>query len=327
MVNLSPKELKAIARIRGIKGYKSMSEDELLSALNSPKPVKKSEKSFDDTKPKINFSKAKIEKMRKEFNESRNKFSKSKINEIRRNLYEIENEKNLFASKIKKIRRNLLELEENLFKPKNYYDYDDTEYKGIRDVKDLFDLSINEDCYKPITTNGAFNNNYIQYESKGNKDKILTPSEYLDMIRPYLSDITNDHKTQGECRIHSGNTITEHKTQGECKIHLTMVINFISSKDSDETRTMHAKSNNVEIMMGSETDETIKELFKSALQRYQEGLKESMRGSEFIFDIVDALYYDLNEISLSRGGSYVDSPKWLKKKKATRTATSVFNTF
>ena len=59
-------------------------------------------------------------------------------------------------------------------------------------------MSIDEDSYKPIITNGAFNNNYIPYESTGNKDKILTPSEYLDMIRPYLSDIINDHKTQGE---------------------------------------------------------------------------------------------------------------------------------
>ena len=38
------------------------------------------------------------------------------------------------------------------------------------------------------------------------------------MIRPYLSDIINDRKTQGEWRIHSGNTITEHKTQSEWKI-------------------------------------------------------------------------------------------------------------
>ena len=129
-------------------------------------------------------------------------------------------------------------------------------------------MSFDEDYYKSIITNGAFNNNYIQYESKGNKDKILTPSEYLDMIRPYLSDVINDHKTQGEWRIHSGNTITEHKTQGEWEIHLTMAINCISSKDSDETHTMHTKSNNIEIMMGSETDEIIKELFKSILQRY-----------------------------------------------------------
>ena len=47
----------------------------------------------------------------------------------------------------------------------------------------------------------------------------------------------------------------KHITQSEWKIQLTMAINFISSKDSEGTRTMHTKSNNVEIMMGSETDE------------------------------------------------------------------------
>ena len=67
--------------------------------------------------------------------------------------------------------------------------------------------------------------------------------------------------------------------------------------------------------MGSETDDIIEELFKSFLQKYQEELEESMRGSEFTFDSVDALYYNLNKVSLSRGRSYIDSPKWLKNKK------------
>ena len=88
-----------------------------------------------------------------------------------------------------------------------------------------------------------------------------------------------------------------------------MAINFISSKDSDETRTMHKKSNNVEIMVGNETNEIIENLFKSSLQKYQEGLEESMRGSEFVYDSVDVLYYNLNKVSLSRGGSYIDFPK------------------
>ena len=113
-------------------------------------------------------------------------------------------------------------------------------------------------------------------------------------------------------------TITEYKTQGEWKVRLTIAINFISSKeDSDETRTMHTQSDNIEMMMGSETDEITEELFKSLLQRYQAGLVESMRGSEFISDNVDALCYNLNKISLSRGGSYIDSLEWLKNKKAT----------
>ena len=127
------------------------------------------------------------------------------------------------------------------------------------------------------------------------------------MIKPYLSDIINDHKTHVLVRYHSGNKTWVDETSNEWKIQLTMTINFISSKDSDETRTMHTKSNNGEIMMGRE----------SFLQKYEEGLKESMRGSEFAYDSVDALYYNLNKVSLSRSGSYVDSPKWLKNKKAT----------
>ena len=96
-----------------------------------------------------------------------------------------------------------------------------------------------------------------------------------------------------------------------------MAINFFSAKDSEETRIMYSPSDNIEIMMGSERDEIIEELFKSLLQRYQEGLVESIRGNEFIFDSVNSLYYKLHKISLNKGGSYIDSPRWLKNKKAT----------
>ena len=135
-------------------------------------------------------------------NELRHKFSKSKINEIRRNLYEIENEKNLFAPKIEEIKKNPLKLENYLYKPNMYYDYHDIEYKDIRNVRSLFDLSIDEDYYKPIITNGAFNNNYVQYESMEDKDKNLSVKEYIDVIRTYLSDIINNHKAQEKWRIH-----------------------------------------------------------------------------------------------------------------------------
>ena len=116
---------------------------------------------------------------------------------------------------------------------KIYYDYDDIEYKGIRDIKRLFDLSI-EDYYEPIKTNNAFNSNYIEFESKRNKNKSFSIEEYLNMIRPCLIDIINDHKTLGEWKIHSGNTIVDYKTHGKWKIQLVMVTSFISSKDSNE---------------------------------------------------------------------------------------------
>ena len=74
---------------------------------------------------------------------------------------------------------------------------------------------------------------------------------------------------------------------------------------------MYTKSNNVEFMMGSKTDEIIKDIF---LQKYQEELEESMRGCDFVYDSIDASYYDLNKVSLSRGGSYIDSLNWLQDK-------------
>ena len=42
-----------------------------------------------------------------------------------------------------------------------------------------------------------------------------------------------------------------------------------------------------------------------------------MRGSDFIFDSVQLLYYKCHKINFKRGGSYNDSPDWIKKKKAT----------
>ena len=80
---------------------------------------------------------------------------------------------------------------------------------------------------------------------------------------------------------------------------------------------MHTRSDNKEIMNGSDTDEVIEELSESFLQKYEENLPEKMEGSDFEFDRVDFLYYDFNKISLNRGGSHIDSTKWIKNKKST----------
>ena len=54
---------------------------------------------------------------------------------------------------------------------------------------------------------------------------------------------------------------------------------------------MHTKSNNIEIMIGNETNEFIKTLFESLLQRHYQELEKSTKGSESIFDSLDLLYY------------------------------------
>ena len=57
--------------------------------------------------------------------------------------------------------------------------------------------------------------------------------------------------------------------------------------------------------------------FLNLFTKISRRLEESMRGSEFFYDGVDVLYYNLNKVSLSRSGSYIDSPKWVKNKGAT----------
>ena len=69
-------------------------------------------------------------------------------------------------------------------------------------------------------------------------------------------------------------------------------------------------------MISDEADEVIKKLFDSLKNRYQNNL-ESIRGSEFVFDHVQLLYYKCYKINVNRGGSYIDSPDWIENKKAT----------
>ena len=61
---------------------------------------------------------------------------------------------------------------------------------------------------------------------------------------------------------------------------------FGKCKDSNETRTIHSKSDNIEIMIVNETDKVIQERFNSLLQKYQKSLEESMKGIVFAFDSV-----------------------------------------
>ena len=107
-------------------------------------------------------------------------------------------------------------------------------------MRDLFKLSVNEYYYKPKLTKSGYDNNYTQYESKG--DRILSIQEYLTLIEKYLRELIN-----------------QYKNEDEWKIQLIAEINFMSLKPgSDETRVMYTRSDNEEFMSGSDTDEVIK---------------------------------------------------------------------
>ena len=270
---------------RKLKNYKRKSNDQLLPAIKKKKQT-----------PKQPKNKKRIDSIREDLKNLSYKLSKSELKEIKNNLYNIEKTKKFDS---KKTNKRLNELEKKLLKLEKYRDHDDYEYKGIKDIKDFFKLSIDDDHYKLILVKSGYIKNYGQYESKG--DRILTIQEYLSLIEKYFRELINHYKNKGEW-----------------KIQLTAEINFISLKPgSDETRVMYTRSFNEEIMKGSGTDEVIKLLFESFLKKYEENLQEKMKGSDFEFDRVNFFYYDFNKTNINRGGSYIDSLQWLKNKKST----------
>ena len=95
-----------------------------------------------------------------------------------------------------------------------------------------------------------------------------------------------------------------------------MHVNFISSKDTGETRTIYVWSDNVSIMWGSDTDNTIRELFRSFLHSYQEE-EQIISRRKFNFESVELMDYKLHRVRLKRVGLYKKSPEWLLYKGTT----------
>ena len=188
----------------------------------------------------------------------------------------IENIKDLFNNKLgKKINNN------------------NTNDDFIENIGDLFSIL----DYEPVLIKSGFDNNYLEYMSNGNNS--LSFNEYLELIKPYLYDLINVYKAKGEL-----------------KLQLSVEISFVSQKPgSDENRVMYTRSTPEEFMIGSETEEVAEKLFMSILQKYQDNLQNKMKGSDFIFNGINYLYYNLNRITISKGGSYIESPKCLKDKK------------
>ena len=95
-----------------------------------------------------------------------------------------------------------------------------------------------------------------------------------------------------------------------------MRVNFISSKDIGETRTIYVWSDNVSIIRDSDTDDINGALFRSFLHNYQEELK-IIKGSDFVFESVELIDYKLLRVRFGRDRSDIKSPKWLLHKGTT----------
>ena len=200
----------------------------------------------------------------------------------------IENIKDLFNNKLDKKNNN-----------------NNTNDEFMENTRDLFSIL----DYEPVLIKSGFDNNYLEYMSNGNNS--LSFNEYLELIKPYLYDLINVYKAKGEW-----------------KLQLSAEISFVSQKpDSNEIRIMYTRSIPEEIIIGCETEEVVENLIMQLLQKYQDNLQNKMKGSDFIFNRIKYLYYDLNRITISKAGSYIESPKWLKDKKCTINQINTDNKF
>ena len=69
--------------------------------------------------------------------------------------------------------------------------------------------------------------------------------------------------------------------------------------------------------MGGDTKDVIDKLFNTLLQRFQNAQETSNeRGSEFIPDSVEVLYYEFHKIDIIRPESYIISPDWIARKQS-----------
>ena len=173
---IKSKKSKILTLKKSLKNLKSKISENLTSKKSLKNPKR------ENTQILTSKNKERIDIITEFLKDLSYKLSKSELKEIKTNLYNIEKRKQFDS---KETLKYLNELDKKILELDRYdQDYDDYEYKGVRNVRDLFELSVNEDYYKPKLTKSGYDNNYTQYESKG--DRILSIQEYLSLIEKYL---------------------------------------------------------------------------------------------------------------------------------------------
>ena len=247
------------------------------------------------------------------------KFEEKEMKEIRpiiRNLFDksikqnvMRNRSNIIRNKLKdKIIRDTWTLYETEEEKKERKDLEKKKEHNervnkdgiIRDIMAHFEQE--EDYYELKRVYNFWKNNYMGYESNSDKNRNLSLDENLNKIETYPRDI-----------------IINLQNSDKWEIQLAIAINFISSKDTEEERVMHSNSDNMKFTSWDDANEVVDELPKSLRSKYQEKLETSMKGSDFIFDSIQLLYYKCHKNFFKRDGSYIDSPDWIKIKKSNKS--------
>ena len=126
----------------------------------------------------------------------------------------------------------------------------------------------------------------------------MSVKSYFDKILPYLSVLIDENKVY------------------EQKIQIDIGFNMIHI--SNNRRITHfSRSDNIICMPSSNTNEILEQLLASLFEKFNDDLQLSRENSNFVYESVEECNIHFNKIDLRRAASFIDTPEWLKHKKAT----------
>ena len=287
--------LKTIAKLREIKNYNNLTREDLIYTLL------RSEEAPQENNYLRYLGNALNSELKKRMNNARvltaklgNILTNKERKTIRDELYRLEDAK-LTNTERERAIAYLINLTRDLENKQKYHHsaYHDQNYYGIKDIEHLFNETI-DDYYKPILVRFAFDNNFEEYEIRGDKHKNLTLKEYLATTTPQVANLIKEKKNS---------------TQDEQKVQLTIAIIFKHITNPTMKHTIYVKSKNIEMRTKDDTDDIITKLLEPFLENYERGENILRNESSYVFDCVDLALVQFHSIQLKRGSSYIPSPK------------------
>ena len=240
---------------------------------------------------------------------------KSKTNEIRKVIIELDmllnkSDRDIIRKRLEKIdkekpnrtrNRRLIEELNNIlldleFKKSHInVAYDSSSYYGLKDLEYTFGNL--DDYYIPILAKECFNGNYQIYTCRGDKERNMYKTNYLEKIKPYLIPLTDKKKVSNQ------------------KIQLDIEINLVHLTKSDRI-AFYVKSKNIECHLSDNSEDILNQLFDLLLKYFNDKLLICRTDSSYVFENVEGISIHFHKIDLRRGSSYIPTPEWLENKKA-----------
>ena len=144
----------------------------------------------------------------------------------------------------------------------------------------------------------SFDGNYQMYTCRGDKERTMYITEYLEKVKPYLIALIDEKKTPSH------------------KLQIVIAINLIHLTKSDRI-IFYVKSKNIECHLSDNSEDILNQLIDSFLEYFHDKLMICRTDSSYAFESVEGLSIRFHKIDLRRGSSYVPIPDWLEAKKAT----------